>query len=165
MALEKREVILRSVDSSYIRLLSAYQSSHNSSQNKWNILTEFPVGSTFTSTVTMPRMSGRAQVLQDTDPEVEAIAYAYLCIGILIRRRGGIWRGSWGPPWCTSGYNRLISNRYLLPRSSVEKHDINILEIYIQKYSDTTFLNLFRMHRASFWQVVEILASVSRKDY
>jgi len=29
------------------------------------------------------------------------------------------------------------------------------LEIYIQNYPDTTFLNLFHMHRASFWQVVE----------
>jgi len=58
-------------------------------------------------------------------------------------------------------YERLY--RYLLPRSSAEKHNINTPEIYIQNYP--TFLNLFRMHRASFWQVVEMLAGVNGKDY
>jgi len=83
----------------------------------------------------MPRMSGRAQVLQDTDPEVEveAIAYAYALASSSEEEEEyeedledllNVWEA-------------IISNRYLLPCSSAGKHDTNILEIYIQNYPDT----------------------------
>jgi len=67
-----------------------------------------PLTSTFTSTVTMPRMSGRAQVLQDIDTEVEAIAYAYALASSSEEEEE---------------YEEDLEDlRYLLPRSSAGKH-------------------------------------------
>ncbi|RPB25364.1 hypothetical protein L211DRAFT_836696 [Terfezia boudieri ATCC MYA-4762] len=52
----------------------------------------------------------------------------------------------------------IASDRYLLSRNtSAGRHDIDLLEAYIQDYPNTAFLSLFRMYRASFWQLVEIL--------
>ncbi|RPB29807.1 hypothetical protein L211DRAFT_832507 [Terfezia boudieri ATCC MYA-4762] len=48
--------------------------------------------------------------------------------------------------------------RYLLSRNTIAgRHDIDLLEAYIHDYPNTAFLSLFRMHRAFFWQIVEIL--------
>jgi len=88
-------------------------------------------------------MSGRAQVLHDIDPEVEAIAYAYALASSSEKEE----EYEEDLEDLLDVRVAIISNSYLLPRSSAGKHDINILETYIQNYPDTTFLNLFRMQR------------------
>ena len=35
----------------------------------------------------------------------------------------------------------------------------------MSRYPDDAFLRLFRMHRASFWQLVELVTNVSGMDY
>jgi len=106
-------------------------------------------------------MSGKTQVLQDIDSEVEAIAYAYALASSSEEED----EYEEDLEDLLDVREAITSNRYLLPRSNVEKHDTNILETYIREYSDTTFLSLFRMHRESFWQVVEILAVAGGQDY
>ncbi|RPB19968.1 hypothetical protein L211DRAFT_895539 [Terfezia boudieri ATCC MYA-4762] len=60
----------------------------------------------------------------------------------------------------------IASDQYLLSRNtSAGWHDIDLLEAYIQDYPNTAFLSLFRMYRASFWQLVEILTLAGGEDY
>ncbi|RPB18390.1 hypothetical protein L211DRAFT_854165 [Terfezia boudieri ATCC MYA-4762] len=61
----------------------------------------------------------------------------------------------------------IASDRYLLSRNTGagRRHDIDLLEAYIQDYPNTAFLSLFRMHRASFWQVVEVLTLAGGEGY
>jgi len=87
----------------------------------------------------MSRISGSAQVLQDIDIEVEVIAYAYALAPSSEEEE----EYKEDLEDLLDVREAIISNRYLLPHSSAGKHDINI---YIQNYPDTTFLNLFRMH-------------------
>ncbi|KAF8419774.1 hypothetical protein EV426DRAFT_676658 [Tirmania nivea] len=49
--------------------------------------------------------------------------------------------------------------------ASAGRHDIDILNTYIYEYPETAFLTLFRMHRASFWQLVKILTQAGRGGY
>ncbi|RPB19355.1 hypothetical protein L211DRAFT_637608 [Terfezia boudieri ATCC MYA-4762] len=99
----------------------------------------------------MPRTSRKAQALQDIDTEVEGIAYAYV----------------WHP------YQQIIMKRILRTclfcKRLLSPTDTNSLAIVqdgimsislrlIFKTILTAFLNHFRMYRASFWQVVGLLA-------
>ena len=56
----------------------------------------FLYGVSTSSTATMPRTPGRAQVLQGIDTEVEGIAYAYALASP--SEEGEEWRGSQGLP-------------------------------------------------------------------
>jgi len=56
----------------------------------------------------------------------------------------------------------IASDRYC---DSAGWHDIDILEAYNRDYPDTAFLMLFRIYRASFWQVVEILVHAGGGAY
>ena len=47
----------------------------------------------------------------------------------------------------------LVSYRYLSRGNGAGRHGDDSLEAYIHQYPDPAFLTLFRMHRASFWQV------------
>ena len=59
----------------------------------------------------------------------------------------------------------VASHRYLSHDTSAGRQDIDILEAYIREYPETAFLALFRMHRASFWQLVEVLTKASGEKY
>ena len=62
-------------------------------------------------------------------------------------------------------YEMVSSHRYLSRDTSASRHDIDILEAYIYQYPETAFLALFRMHRASFWQLVEVLTKAGGENY
>ena len=62
--------------------------------------------------------------------------------------------------------DHIASHRYLSLRDiSAGRLDSDVLEAYIYEYPGTTFLVLFRMHRASFWQLVTILSDAGGQDY
>jgi len=116
----------------------------------------------------MPRTSERAQALEDFDAAIEVAAYAYLLgsdeveeeeveeleeieaehIQDLLAVR-----------------DIIATHRYLSRDVGAGRHEIDILEAYIYQYPETAFLALFRMHRASFWQLVEILTQAGRRGY
>ena len=48
---------------------------------------------------------------------------------------------------------------------SAGRHGDDSLEAYIRVYPEEAFLRLFRMHRASFWQLVELLANAGGLEY
>ena len=49
----------------------------------------------------------------------------------------------------------VTSHRYRSRDDSAGWHIGNTLEEYIYEFPEKTFLALFRMHRASFWQLVD----------
>jgi len=59
-------------------------------------------------------------------------------------------------------YKEVSARRYIAARgTSAGRHEgpgeISILENLIKNYPETAFLNLFRMHRSSFWILVDII--------
>ncbi|RPB21775.1 hypothetical protein L211DRAFT_417526 [Terfezia boudieri ATCC MYA-4762] len=59
----------------------------------------------------------------------------------------------------------IAAHRYLSRDTSAGRPDIDILNAYIYEYPETAFLALFRMHRASFWQLVQILTQAGTEGY
>ena len=60
----------------------------------------------------------------------------------------------------------VASHRYLSHDTSASRHhDSDILEAYIREYPEAAFLALFRMYRASFWQLVEVLTKAGGETY
>lgn len=61
----------------------------------------------------------------------------------------------------------ISSQRYLT--RPVERgdrhHNLDLLEAYIREYPDDEFLALFRMHRDSFWKLVELLKDAGGEGY
>lgn len=50
------------------------------------------------------------------------------------------------------------------PHGSADRHGDNPLNTYIYEYPESAFLTLFRMHCASFWQLVELLTATARQE-
>ncbi|KAF8421652.1 hypothetical protein EV426DRAFT_507333, partial [Tirmania nivea] len=53
-----------------------------------------------------------------------------------------------------------LARRYFAARGSAGRHHvrgISILENLIRNYPESAFLNLFRMHRTSFWMLVDLI--------
>ena len=59
------------------------------------------------------------------------------------------------------------SHRYLSSRGkSAGRHgNHDSLERYIREYPESSFRSLFRMQRASFWQLVEVLTHAGGPEY
>ena len=55
----------------------------------------------------------------------------------------------------------IISQQYLHRGDSAGRH-ARSSEEYIQHYPESAFLALFRMHRTSFWQLVNLLTQAGR---
>jgi len=119
----------------------------------------------------MPRTSQRARALQDIDTAIECLVYADVLavstsedeedeadvedteifgdIESLLVVRASIAR-----------------QHYYLPRNtSARRHHVDVLEAYIQEYPETAFLALFRMHRDSFWHIVQLLTEAGGEGY
>ncbi|KAF8421040.1 hypothetical protein EV426DRAFT_610450, partial [Tirmania nivea] len=57
-------------------------------------------------------------------------------------------------------YKKILARRYFAARGSAGRHHvrgISILENLIRNYPESAFLNLFRMHRTSFWMLVDLI--------
>ena len=60
----------------------------------------------------------------------------------------------------------IQSTRYLSRGESAGRHgDHTSLDGYIHEYPDDAFRRLFRMNRASFWQLVELLLNAGGVEY
>ncbi|RPB21082.1 hypothetical protein L211DRAFT_459760 [Terfezia boudieri ATCC MYA-4762] len=58
-------------------------------------------------------------------------------------------------------YRKILAHRYVAARGSAGRHysrGISILENLIRNYPESAFLNLFRMHRISFWKLVDLIS-------
>ena len=62
-------------------------------------------------------------------------------------------------------HEMITSCRYLSRKASAGRVNIDILDTYIHEYPKTAFLALFRMHKESFWKLVEILTLVGGDKY
>ena len=104
----------------------------------------------------MLRTSERALVLQEIDTAIECMIYTYLLTDKEDDALENIE---------DLGVMQVViaSNRYLYRRNQNRLPEV--LKSYILDYSDTTFLALFRMHRESFWKLVEILIQAGGSNY
>ena len=103
----------------------------------------------------MPRISERSRALQDIDAALEIAAWEYALLPLMDESTP------------IQGYIQdlilmhdvISSTRYLFKglKGSAGRHAGDSLEAYIHEYPDTSFLHLFRMHRESFWQLVQLL--------
>ena len=48
---------------------------------------------------------------------------------------------------------------------SAGRYGDDSLETYVRVYSEEAFLRLFRMHGASFWQLIELLGKAGGPEY
>ena len=116
----------------------------------------------------MPRISERSQALQDIDAALEIAACEYALSPLMDEST---------PDESTpiQGYIQdlilmhdiISSTRYLFKglKGSAGRHAGDSLEAYIHEYPDTSFLHLFRMHRVSFWQLVQLLTQEGGNAY
>jgi len=106
----------------------------------------------------MPRTSEEAHALEDIEASLETAACAYILAS-----------DSEEEEELEDDIEDLLLVQEIiashLPDASAGKHDIDILEAAIREYPETAFLALFRMHRASFWQLVEMLTQASEGGY
>jgi len=118
----------------------------------------------------MPRMSERAHALAGIDTAIETAVCNYLLASDEedseqeneIEQAGE--EGDHLQDLITI-QDVIASQRYLSRAGSAGKHDIDILEAIIHRYSETAFLALFRMHRASFWNLVDMLTQAGEGGY
>ena len=101
----------------------------------------------------MPRTSERAQALEDIDAAIEHAVYAYALASSSDEEDDSMEDLEYLPVV----QEVIASNRYLSRNTSASRHESDVLEDYIRNHPENAFLALFRMHRASFWHLVEIL--------
>ena len=100
----------------------------------------------------------RARALQDTEAVLEQAAYTHILASSdeednAIEEIESL----------VAIQQTISSNRYLQPRNQNRYHEV--LEGFIHEYTETAFLALFRMHKASFRQLVQILVNASGSAY
>ena len=110
----------------------------------------------------MPRTSERACALASIDDAIESATCAYLLasdedmddtdeedIEDLLAMR-----------------ESLAAYRYLAPCDiTAGRHTADTLKDYIWEFPERTFLAFFHMHRASFWQLVDVLTKAEGDEY
>ncbi|KAF8459268.1 hypothetical protein BDZ91DRAFT_665626, partial [Kalaharituber pfeilii] len=62
-------------------------------------------------------------------------------------------------------YDTIAAHRYISRGESAGQHSSNVLYDLIHEYPDRSFLALFRMHKASFWHLVDLLQNAGGEDY
>ena len=62
-------------------------------------------------------------------------------------------------------YNMIEGHRYLSRGDCSGRHDCNILDNIIYQFSEERFIAMFGMHRASFWQLVNVLKNAGEVGY
>ena len=108
----------------------------------------------------MPRTSERAYVLESIDDAIESTA----CCSILVEDGGD--NNAEDDIEDLMDIREIIgSHRYLSHDMNAGRHASNTLEDYIHQFSEKTFLEFFRMHRASFWQLVDVLTQAGGEKY
>ena len=106
----------------------------------------------------MPRISNKKRALNDVEHAAEAIA-GYIALS---RPHG---KTQWKTLEVLVHTHAIIhSNRYL-SRSDAGRHQGDILDNLIYEFSNERFLNTFRMHRSSFWQLVNVLEEAGGVGY
>ena len=103
----------------------------------------------------MPRVSEKAQALQGIQEAIEITAWAYL-LASSFEEEDDVEEDLED---LLDIREVIASQRYIScgVHGSAGHHGDDSLEAYIRVYSEEAFLRLFRMHRASFWQLKELL--------
>ena len=115
----------------------------------------------------MPRISKRAQVLQSFEDAILYASCAYLLASDTrrtrrMRKMRCILRNSLK---CMKSHRYLSREATAGKVNDINRVNIDILEVYIRGYPEAAFLALFRMHKASFWQLVEVLTQAVGEKY
>jgi len=113
-------------------------------------------------------MSEKAQVLRDIDTAIEVAAHAYLLASDKVEEEEMEELEEIEEEHIQdllTVQDTIAIHRYLIHDVGAGRHEIDVFKAYIYQYPKTAFLGLFHMHRASFWQLVEILIQAGRKGY
>ena len=130
-------------------------------QNYFHVL--YPAHAPARPPARMPRRSERLEAIDDIDNAIESATWSLVLLPLEEEDK------------VLEAYIRdlelikdmICSYRYLSrgPSGSAGRHGSNSLEAYIYKYRESAFLTLFRMHRRSFWQLVELLSEAGGQEY
>ena len=111
----------------------------------------------------MPRISERARALENIEDAIKSAVCTYLLVSDEEEEEE---KKEEDIKDLFDAHDMIISHRYLSHDMSAGRHaNIDILESYIHEYPETVFLALFCMHRASFWQLVELLTEAGGEKY
>jgi len=118
----------------------------------------------------MPRKSQRASALQDIGTAIECLIYAdILAVSSSEDKEDEDVEDieSFGDIESLLAVRASIARQcYYLPQhTSAGRHNVDILEAYIQQYPETAFFALFRMHRNSFWHIVQLLTEAGGEGF
>ena len=111
----------------------------------------------------MPRIFERAHVLESIQDTIETSVCSYLLASESEEEEAEEQEEDIED--LLEGHEIVTSHRYLTRDTSAGRLDIDILEACIREYPETAFLALFRMHRESFWQLVEVLTKAGGEKY
>lgn len=107
----------------------------------------------------MPRLAERHQALQALDHAIESGIFVYLIESLSSK-------GDLEDIEELLIIQESIASLWSLSRAeSAGRYDGDSLEAYIDTYNESAFRSMFRMHRASFWQLVELLTNPSGAQY
>ena len=115
----------------------------------------------------MPRTTERGQALQAIESALESTVLVYLMESSCEEDDFPVHEFEENIGDHLAIQEAIASSRYLYRGDSAGRHasHSDSLEEYIQHYPEAAFLALFRMHRTSFWQLVDLLTRASGPDY
>ena len=109
----------------------------------------------------MPRTSKRAHALNALEDAIELVTYAYLLASDDEDNDNEQQdEDEEDIEELLEIHEMIVSHRYLSHNTNAGRISFDILEAYIHEYPDSAFLALFRMHKASFWQLVEVVTDL-----
>ena len=111
----------------------------------------------------MPRTSERRQVLEDLESAIEDATCDYVLSPLADGDRNRAMEKHIRD--LLTIHDVIASQRYLFSRTGAGRRSEASLEAYIRDSPEATFLSLFRIHRASFWRLVEMLTQAGGGDY
>ena len=108
----------------------------------------------------MPRTSERTEILEGLETVIESLAWAYV-LSPLTEEDDVL--EEYLDDLLT--VHDVVVHHYPSRGGSTGHHGDDSLDACIHESPDTTFLTSFRMHRASFWQLVELLTNAGGEGY
>lgn len=110
----------------------------------------------------MPRTTDKKRALQDIEHVAQVIAGYIALSRPQAYKKQLLWKNL---EVLFHTHSVIHFNRYLSRSNDAGRHQGNILDNLIHEFSDERFLNTFRMHRSSFWQLVQVLEEAGGAGY
>ena len=107
----------------------------------------------------MPRITNKVQALKDIEYSAQVVAGCIALSKSTANKKN--WRNLRTFVYI---YSIIDSHRYL-SRGDAGRHETDILDDIIYRFSEERFLMMFRMQRPSFWQLIKVLQDAGKADY